>query len=165
MLLVAFVMRFFIFQPFVVEGQSMEPNFHNNEYLLVQKLSYRLNNPQRGDVIIFQAPTNLQSDYIKRVIALPGETVKIVNNKIYVNGTQITEDYLPKNDLTLINQDPNLELEQTMGANQYFVLGDNREHSSDSREFGVVDKSLIIGKVFVTVYPWQYFSFLPKVSY
>jgi len=164
-LLAAFLIRYFLIQPFVVEGQSMEPNFHNNEYLVVNKLSYRIGEPKRGDIIIFQAPSAPQFDYIKRVIALPGETVKISNNKIYINNKPIDEKYLDGSEKTLINQDPNMSLERIVGPNEYFVLGDNREHSSDSREFGIVSKSLIVGKVFVSVYPWNYFGLIPHQQY
>ena len=164
-LLAAFIIRTFLIQPFVVEGQSMEPNFHNQEYLIVEKVLYRLNDPKRGDVIIFQAPSNPDFDYIKRIIALPGEKIKIVNNSVYVNNIKINESYLDKNELTLINQNENSILERVMGPNEYFVLGDNREHSSDSREFGALPKSKIIGHVWVTVYPWKNFGTVSAENY
>jgi len=164
-LLAAFLIRYFLIQPFVVEGQSMEPNFHNSEYLIVEKVSYRFSEPKRGDVIIFKAPSNPDLDYIKRIIALPGETIKITDNVIYVNGTAIKEKYIPSNDLTLINQDENSSLEKTLGPDEFFVLGDNREHSSDSREFGILDRSKIIGKVWVVVYPWNNLEIIPHQQY
>lgn len=164
-LLAAFLIRYFLIQPFVVEGQSMEPNFHNNEYLVVEKVSYRFGEPKRGDVVIFKAPTNPDLDYIKRIIAVPGETIKIANNKIYINGVQISEEYIPSSDLTLVSQDNTTIMEKILGTNEYFVLGDNREHSSDSREFGILEKSLIIGKVWVTVFPWNNFGIIPHPEY
>ena len=164
-LLAAFLIRYFVIQPFVVEGQSMEPNFHDKEYLVVEKLSYKLGTPKRGDVIIFQAPNNPQFDYIKRIIALPGETIKIGNNTILVNGKDLDEAYLSKDEKTLISQDPKMSLERMLSENEYFVLGDNRDHSSDSREFGILDSSLIIGKVWISVFPWQYFGAIPRPSY
>jgi signal peptidase I len=164
-LLAAFIIRYFLIQPFVVEGQSMEPNFHNNEYLVVEKVSSHFAQYKRGDVVVFKSPTNPDLDYIKRIIAVPGETIKITNNKIYINGTQIDEDYIPSGDLTLIDQDNKMILEKTLGPNEYFVLGDNREHSSDSREFGVLDKSSIVGKVWITVYPWNNFGIIAHPQY
>lgn len=164
-LLTAFVIRFFIIQPFVVEGQSMEPNFHNQEYLIVQKISYKISQPKRGDVIIFKAPNNPGYDYIKRIIALPGDNIKIEKNSVYINGKKINESYLAANELTLVGQNENLALEKTIGPNEFFVLGDNRQHSSDSREFGPLDKSNIIGKVWVTVYPWSNFGVIKNPVY
>jgi signal peptidase I len=164
-LLTAFLIRYFLIQPFVVEGQSMEPNFHNNEYLIIDKLSYKFHEPNRGDIIIFQAPNAPQYDYIKRVIGRPGETIKIANNKIYINNQPIDETYLQPNERTLINQDPKMTMERTLGPNEFFVLGDNRQHSSDSREFGILDKSKILGRVWVTVYPWDDFSLIHNPSY
>ena len=164
-LLAAFLIRFFLIQPFVVEGQSMEPNFHNQEYLIVEKVSYKIGEPHRGDVVIFKAPSNPDYDYIKRVIALPGETIKIANNTIYINGHAIDETYLAPDELTTVSYDPKMTLERTLGENEFFVLGDNRDHSSDSREFGVLTKDKIIGKVFVTVYPWSNFGLLPHPEY
>ena len=101
-LLMAFLIRFFVFQPFVVQGVSMEPNLHDSQYLIVDRFSYRIGNPERGDVIIFQAPGNEQVDYIKRVIGLPGETVEITDNQITINGQLIEEKYLPTDFQTLI---------------------------------------------------------------
>jgi len=164
-LLAAFLIRYFLIQPFVVEGQSMEPNFHNQEYLIVEKVSYKIHEPERGNVIIFRAPSNPEYDYIKRIIALPGETVKIENNTIYINGVKVEENYLDTNETTLVGQDEKMTLERTLGPNEYFVLGDNREHSSDSREFGLLEKSEIIGKVWVSVFPWSYFGFIPQPTY
>ncbi len=164
-LVIFFASRYFLVQPFVVEGHSMDPNFSDQEYLLVNRLSYRISTPKRGDVVVFKAPSNPQYDYIKRVIGLPGETVVIKDNHIYVNGQIIQEDYLAADTQTLIKNSKTATLEITLNNDEYFVLGDNREHSSDSREWGVLPKNMIIGKAWLSIYPWKTFGFIPSVSY
>jgi len=164
-LLAAFIIRYFLIQPFVVEGQSMEPNFHNNEYLIVEKVSYRFHQPKRGEVIIFKAPNNPQFDYIKRIIGLPGETIKISNSNVYVNDIRLDESYLTAAEKTYLTQDPKITIERSLGQDEFFVLGDNRTHSSDSREFGALNKSNIIGRVWVSVYPWNNFGTIPSQQY
>jgi len=131
-LLIVIPIRMLVMSPYSVKGQSMEPNFHNNDYLLVDKLSYRFTEPKRGEVIVFRAPDGV-SYYIKRIIGLPGETIEINNNSIVIfnkefpNGLQLHEKYLPDDDLTLNN------MKIVLKENEYFVLGDNREASFDSR--------------------------------
>jgi len=164
-LVISFLIRAFLFQPFVVDGQSMNPNFQNEEYLLVNKLIYRVDKPNRGDVIVFKAPNNPKNDYIKRIIGLPGETVKIANDKIYINGNELNEFYIPSDYLTYIKNNPNVSLEVILEDDQYFVLGDNRQHSSDSREWGILPKENIIGKAWLAVYPWKIFGFIPTPLY
>jgi len=164
-LVISFLIRSFLFQPFVVEGHSMDPNFFDKEYLLVNKLSYRISQPKRGDVIVFKAPSNPQVDYIKRIIGLPGETVKIANNTIYVNNKPVNEPYIPSDISTLVKNEPNMTLAVELKNDQYFVLGDNRQHSSDSREWGILPEENIIGKAWVSVYPWKDFGFVPKEQY
>jgi signal peptidase I len=161
---IAFLVRFFLIQPFVVEGQSMEPNFHDREYLLVNKLVYRLHKPQRGDVIVFHPPSRPDINYIKRIIALPGDTVDIQDDKILVNGVQIDEPYLGGNK-TLIQNSPVAHLKETLGQDMYFVLGDNREHSSDSREIGDIPAANIIGKAWIVVFPQKYFGLVHHPTY
>lgn len=162
--LIAFFVRFFLFQPFVVEGSSMEPNFHNAEYLLVNKLSYRLAAPKRGDVIVFHPPTAPSVNYIKRIIATPGETVEVKNGQIFVNNTEIDEPYIPA-EKTLVRNSEAANLKTTLGENEYFVLGDNRDHSSDSREWGNVPKENIIGKAWVILFPVKNFGLVFHPSY
>lgn len=164
-LILAFLIRTFLFQPFVVEGQSMEPNFFNEEYLLVNRMTYRIGDPQRGDVIVFQAPSNPEYDYIKRVIGLPGETVKVEDNNIYINNELLDENYTNQTNSTIFEDTKNYKLEVTLDDDEYFVLGDNRDHSSDSRDWGTLPKNNIIGKAWVSVYPWDIFGFIPKAEY
>ena len=159
------VVYLFIVQPHEVKGNSMEPNFHNNEYILTDKISYKFGRPQRGDVVIFKAPTNPDIDYIKRVIAVDGERVRIEKGDIYVNGQLLNEPYL--NDRTLLFPGSSIkEGEEIVVPDEHlFVLGDNRPHSSDSREFGPIPKRSVIGRAFLRYWPPQMFGILPKASF
>ena len=134
----------------------MEPNFFDKEYLIIDEISYRLRAPQRGEVIVFKYPENPKEYFLKRIIALPGERVKISEGKITIynqehpEGVVLDEPYLPADLLT--------SGERTfvpLNENQYFVLGDNRDNSYDSRRFGAVDKSLVVGRVFVRGWPFN----------
>lgn len=166
--LIAFCLRYFAVQPFIVDGQSMEPNFVNNEYLLAEKISYIVGQPERGDAIIFRYPGNPSINYIKRIIGLPGETVKIDENKVTIinsdhpSGMTLVESYIPSTTLTLTPE--GTPYEKTLGANEYFVLGDNREHSSDSREWGVLPRANIIGRAWLTVVPLDRFGIQKRYS-
>lgn len=162
---VAAIIRYFLFQPFIVDGSSMEPNFHNNEYIVVEKLSYRFHAPRRGDVIVLEYPGNISVDYIKRIIGLPGETVKIDNGQVFVNGTQLQEPYLTNGQTTTIGGSSSTPYQVTLGENQYFMLGDNRDHSSDSRDWGVLDRSLIVGRAALVLYPSQDFHAVAAPKY
>lgn len=164
-LIMAFLIRFFIFQPFVVQGISMEPNLHDSEYLIVDRLTYRIKMPEKGDVIVFRAPDNQQVDYIKRIIAVPGDEIKIVNNQITINDKPIEEKYLPNDFKTLINGSLETDMEKTVGSDEYFVMGDNREHSLDSRIFGVIKKSAIVGRALYILYPLENFGRVFEASY
>src|SRR3989338_3315005 len=159
------VVYLFIVQPHEVKGNSMEPNFHNNEYILTDKISYKFGQPQRGDVVIFKAPTNPDIDYIKRVIAVAGERVRIEKGDIYINGQQLSEPYL--NDRTLLFPGSSIKdgEEIVVPDEHLFVLGDNRPHSSDSREFGPIPKRSVIGRAFLRYWPPQMFGLLPKASF
>jgi|GEM_PF-159297 signal peptidase I len=149
--------RYFVIQPFMVDGASMEPNFYNKQYLVINEISYRFQEPSRGEVVVFKNPQNTKEYYIKRIIALPGETVKVEGGEIYVQEiakddfVQIKEfDYLPEDTKTFGNIQ-NLEL----GNDEYFVLGDNRKNSKDSRILGPIKRELITGKVWVRGFPFK----------
>lgn len=159
LLILGLLFRFFILQPFVVDGNSMEPNFHDQEYLLVNQLTYRLRPPERGETIIFRFPKNPQEDYIKRIIGLPGETVEIADGQILINSQLLDEKYLTADEQTIANGGLT-PFEKILGSDEYFVMGDNRTHSSDSREWGAVPKKNIIGRAWLVVYPWQYHGFI-----
>lgn len=153
-LAIAFLIRYFLVQPFIVEGSSMEPNFLNQEYLLVNKVSYQIKEPRRGDVIVFRPVESPYLNYIKRVIGLPGETVEIKNGKVWIDGKELEEDYLAKDIKTLISGSAKTST-ATLKNDQYFVLGDNRQFSKDSREIGIIPKINIVGPTWVVVYPFN----------
>ena len=168
--IIAFVIvapiRYFLFQPFIVSGASMAPNFATGDYLIVDEISYRLAEPQRGDVVVFDASFikgyNGQR-FIKRVIGLPGETIDIAGGKVEITKegktTVLTEKYLPTNLRTFGN------VNITLNPNEYFVMGDNRDYSYDSRMWGVVTKKYIIGKAFLRVLPITALSEISRPAY
>lgn len=146
--------RYFLVQPFFVRGASMEPTFHDGEYLLIDQLSYRFREPKRGEVIVFRFPRDPSQFFIKRIIGLPGETVRIVDGQVVIlnsqfqSGVLIDEsDYLP-DDLRTGGQ-----VELSLGENQYFVLGDNRTASSDSRSWGSLTQDAIVGRAWIRAFP------------
>lgn len=154
MALAVFVIIYlFLFQPHQVKGSSMYPNFHNGEYILTDKISYKLGNPQKGDVIIFKAPKNEEYDYIKRIIGLPGDTIEVLNSKIYLNQQLLDEPFLPSDYITSGGTFLRPGLTVTVPPDEFFVMGDNRSHSSDSREWGFVPKENIVGKAWIRYWP------------
>lgn len=134
------ITHYFFYSVLVVRGASMEPNYYDGEVLAVSKISYQIDNPKRGDVVAMFFPGETDKRFIKRVVALPGETVSITEGMVYVNGQPLPEDYLPKDLATT----PDLTRQLT--EDEYFVMGDNRTASSDSRAWGPVPESYIIGK-------------------
>jgi signal peptidase I len=147
------IIYLFIAQPHKVSGNSMLPNFQNGNYILTDKISYRFSLPKYTDVVVLKDPLDPSKDFIKRVIAVPGDTVMVKGNLVYVNGNLLDERYLPSDRPTTAGAFLHEGEEITAGANQYFVFGDNREHSSDSREWGPVTKEGIIGKVIIRYWP------------
>lgn len=156
--LVIFLLIRFAVQNFRIEGYSMEPNFHDGQFLFVNKIVYMLHPPERGDVIVFVPPNNSTRDFIKRVIALPGEKVEIIAGKVYINGEELKESY-PLNAATYSSGPV------TVPPDEYFVLGDNRNYSSDSHSWGTVSVKKIIGKAWVSYWPPQLMGFVPTYSY
>lgn len=154
-LITIMVIRYFLFKPFYVKGESMEPNFHDHEYLIIDELSYRLREPFRGDVIVFHYPNDPKEFFLKRIIALPGERVKVADGKVTVyndahpEGVEIKEVYLPEDLETMGDQ------AVTLGSDEYFVMGDNRPNSFDSRRFGPIHKSLIVGRALFRGWPFD----------
>jgi signal peptidase I len=147
----------FAVQNFRVEGISMEPGLQNNEFVLVNKLAYDFHAPQRGDVIVFHYPLDPQEDFIKRIIGLPGDTVKITPTQIYVDGHLLTEPYISHAYNANVNT-------WHLGSGQYFVMGDNRPESYDSRSWGPVPASYIIGKAALIYWPLNNIEFVPTYS-
>lgn len=158
------IIYLFLFQPHQVKGSSMLPNFYDGEYILTDKISYRLKEPQRSDVIIFRAPRNKEYDYIKRVVGLPGDTLKIKSGKIFVNNNPLNEIYLPSDYITSPGKFYKEDEDFVIPKDQYFVLGDNRSHSSDSREWGLVPKENIVGKAWLCYWPVDRFGIIPKTA-
>lgn len=156
---VVFAIAIFLFvyllvmQPHKIKGTSMEPNFPDGQYLLTDKISYRFKEPERGQVIVFEAPGTQGEEFIKRIIALPGERVKLENNTIYINGERLDEDYLSRRIVTEPRSFLAEGQEVTVPERQYFVLGDNRPLSSDSRTWGFVSKEKITGKAWFIYWP------------
>lgn len=136
---------------FIVDGPSMQPNFETGQFVLVSRVNYLVSEPQRGDVVVFKYPGNPQEDYIKRVIGTSGDTVEIRDTQVYVNGVQLDEPYI--NEPCLPSRCPDNVWE--LGADEFFVMGDNRNHSSDSRAFGPVKRDLIIGEALIRYWPPQ----------
>lgn len=152
------VVYLFLMQPHQVSGDSMYPNLENGDYVLTDKISYRLDTPKRGDVVVFHAPAAAQCpqgtgcDYIKRIIGVPGDTVEIRDGAFYLNGQQLDEAYLPEG-LVTAEQSFILNRSVTLGADEYFVSGDNRPRSSDSRAWGPITSSEIVGRAFFRYWP------------
>jgi signal peptidase I len=154
----------FVAQPVVVEGTSMDPNLHEGERLLVDKLiyyklqSFGLGHIERGDIVVFWYPKNPEQSYVKRVIGLPGETVELRNGKVFVDGREMNEPYLsPTNNQAMASM-PSTRVE----AHYYFVMGDNRDNSSDSRIWGQVPEKYIYGKAFFRYWSPSQAGFLPN---
>ena len=143
--------RYFLIQPFYVKGASMEPNFYDHEYLIIDELSYRFRDPLRGEIIVFRYPRDPSQFFIKRVIGLPGETIEITNGKVviyndsYPNGMTLQEEY--------IVEVTDGKKKTVLGEEEYYLLGDNRDESLDSRSFGVVEDDSIIGRVWIRGLP------------
>jgi signal peptidase I len=164
--LVIFLAIHFSIQASTVLGVSMQPGLHDGEWVLVNYWSYRFGSPQRGDVIVFRPPITIEgADYlIKRIIAVPGDTISISATAVYVDGKQLNEPYLaplPSDGVeTVTGVVSNLQLKK----DQYWVMGDNRRDSLDSRSFGVVTRQNIVGKAEVVMWPLNSLQFLPTYS-
>ncbi|MEK7173520.1 MAG: signal peptidase I [Patescibacteria group bacterium] len=152
-LIIVLPIRMFVAQPFIVRGASMEPNFEDGEYLIVDELSYLLRKPERGEVIVFRYPEDPSQFFIKRIIGLPRETVVIENGSVRIqdatggNGFALDESYL--SDTVVTAPDSTVTLE----AEEYFVMGDNRMESSDSRRWGTLENDLLIGRALLRLWP------------
>lgn len=145
---------------FRIEGDSMLTAFENGQFVLADRVSYRLGEPQRGDVVIFEYPRAPQEDYIKRVIGLPGENVRIDGGAVYINGQLLSEPYV-NGQQTLAYRNVNL----TLAEGQYFVMGDNRNYSSDSRAWGPLPRANIIGKAVLCYWPPSAWRVITRPQY
>jgi signal peptidase I len=163
----ALFIRFFVAAPYVVSGASMEPNFYDWHYLIIDRISYDFEQPQRGDIIVFGLPQDTSRALIKRVIGLPGETVVLsgpaptvtIINAAHPSGFTLAEPYIDPAD-----QGGPTDMRVTLGPGQYFVLGDNRKVSADSRTWGILPRADIVGRVFLRLYPFNEIGILPAES-
>jgi len=157
-LLIFLVIRFAA-QSFRVDGESMEPGFHTDEYVLVDKVTYLFHAPERGDIIVFHYPLDTTRDFIKRVIGVPGDVVSTTSSSVIVDGQTLHEPYISV-PFNFVSD------KWKLGPNQFFVMGDNRNNSLDSRSWGLLDKSYIVGKVVAVYWPvtnWEFINTFPSV--
>ncbi|KPJ73414.1 hypothetical protein AMJ48_01510 [Parcubacteria bacterium DG_74_1] len=163
-LLIVVPIRTFLFQPFFVRGESMTPAFENGDYLIIDEISYRFQDPQRGEVIVFKYPNDPSQRYIKRIIGLPGETVEIKDGIVAISNQKEPyvldeSDYLPSDIFT-----PG-EILISLAEDEYFVLGDNRRASADSRRWGSLARQNIIGRVLLRAWPFTAFAKIEAPGY
>ncbi|OGE79042.1 MAG: signal peptidase I [Candidatus Doudnabacteria bacterium RIFCSPHIGHO2_01_FULL_46_14] len=158
--------RYFLFQPFVVTGDSMRPNFHDGNYLIIDELTYRFREPSRGEVVVMRFPKDPSQFFIKRIVALPSEHIVIRDGRVTIynsenqDGILLEEPYLVSQNITYGNIDRKLK------EDEFFVLGDNRLSSSDSRVWGILPKDDIIGRVYLRLFPVQELElFIPSPVY
>lgn len=149
--ILAVIIRMFILQPFYIPSGSMEPTLQINDRIIVSKISYRLHEPERGDIVVFKFPLDTKRDFVKRLIGKGGETVAIRDSKLYINDKLVPEEYLP----------PGLEINEDYGPvrvpeGHYLMMGDNRNNSDDGRKWGPLSKDLIIGKAVMVYWPLQH---------
>ncbi len=160
-LVIVLPFRLFIAQPFIVSGASMSPTFETGQYLIIDQLSYRFDSPHRGDVVVFKYPNDPSKYFIKRIIGLPGETVEVRGNQVIIKdtvaGTErvLTEPYLPKTSGGFGN------VTERLDPDEYYVMGDNRDQSSDSRQWGPVRDRYIVGRALVRLLPPTLLGLLP----
>jgi len=158
--------RYYLIQPFFVKGQSMEENFLDKDYILVDKLSYRLEPPRRGDVIVFRFPQDPKEYFIKRIVGLPGETVEIRNNRVIVYTNRFPDGLTLDERIYLApRQETRGAIRTQLADEEYFVLGDNRLHSSDSRSWGLLERQFISGRAWVRLWPLDRIIGIPRVQY
>ena len=160
--------RYFLIQPFYVKGASMEPSFHDHEYLIINEIVYRFDEPQRGDIVVFRYPKDPSQYFIKRIVGLPGEKVKIKEGEIIIYNDQFPDGINLNEDVYLFEDEKTPHLGKTefiLETDEYFVLGDNRDASLDSRKFGPVPRRLIIGKAWVRGWPLEKITIFETPEY
>jgi len=152
-LLVVVPIRLYVAQPFVVQGASMEPTFHGGEYLIVDQMSYRFNEPERGDVVIMRYPKDESIFFIKRIIGLPGETVELSGERVSIGHGESAEPFTLDESFLEPDRLQNQYGVYTLGSDEYFVMGDNRKESSDSRSWGALKRREIVGRAYLRLLP------------
>lgn len=161
--LIVFPIRYFLFQPFIVNGTSMAPSFETADYLFIDEISFRFREPERGEVVVFKAPLEPKDRYIKRIIGLPGETVNVSNGLVYI--TQTEKFLLDESEYLLEDTVTHGEVSVILGEKEYFVMGDNRQFSSDSRRWGVLPKENIVGRAFFRLLPFKNILVISEPEY
>ncbi|MCA9360661.1 signal peptidase I [Candidatus Nomurabacteria bacterium] len=162
-ILIVIPIRMFIAQPFIVSGASMDNTFHSGQYLIVDQVTYLFEKPSRGDVIVFRYPKDPSKFFIKRVIGLPGDTLSIENSRVTIvneanpDGFTLDEPYIK-------SMEPTSPFTETLGEREYFVMGDNRDQSSDSRSWGVLQEERIVGRALVRLFPPSALDYLPGAT-
>jgi signal peptidase I len=159
-LLIVVPIRAFVAQPFIVSGHSMDPTFADGEYLIVDEITYRFDEPERGDIIVFRPPTDKSKFYIKRIIGLPGEKVE-VNDGIVTIFKNENDDGIVLDEPYILKKSSDTDKIWELGADDYFVMGDNRTESSDSRSWGTLDGGAIVGRAFIRLLPLQEIKLKP----
>lgn len=150
LIIVVILIHFFMATIAIVDGVSMEPNFHTGEYLVVDRFDYNFGSPARGDAVVLKFPGDPDhKKYIKRIIGLPGDWVKIEGGQVYLNGKLLNEPYIPSNIATTSDQN----IDTIVQPNEYFIMGDNRPNSNDSRIWGTAGRRFLIGKAVFQIYP------------
>ena len=157
--------RYFLIQPFYVKGASMEPNFYDHEYLIIDEISYRLRKPQRGEIIVFKYPNDPSQYFIKRVVGMPGETVEIKDGRVRIYPTENSVGYYLNEGQYLTDVDTFSDKKFDIGADEYFVLGDNRPSSLDSRVFGPIHENAVVGRVWLRGWPATKFRIFRTPEY
>ncbi|MEK7511841.1 MAG: signal peptidase I [Patescibacteria group bacterium] len=159
--------RYFLIQPFYVKGASMEPSFYDHEYLIIDEIGYRIGEPNRGDIIVFKYPKDPSQYFIKRIVGLPGEKIEISDNQVYIYKDKDRKQkfLLDENDYLQSGVNTTGDKNWLLGPDEYYVLGDNRENSLDSRIFGPVYRDLIVGKVWLRGWPFWRATLFSEVSY
>ena len=160
-----FFIYLLIMRPHKISGQSMMPNFQDAEYLLTEKVTYYTRNPERGDVVVFMPPVSTTDEYIKRVIGLPGELVLLKDSHVYINDKLLNEPYLKDSVVTTGGSFLGDDKEYKVPDGQYFVMGDNRPNSSDSRYWGTITKKVISGRAWIAYWPVSLMGVVPKPNY
>lgn len=149
-LAIVVVVKHFLFQPFYVKGASMEPTYEDHEYLIIDELTYRFHPPARGEVVVFRYPNDTSQFFIKRVIGLPGEKVEVRDDNVWINGQLLNESaYLADS----VKSSGTIDI--TLSSKEYFLMGDNRQASLDSRIFGPVNRSYIVGRTWFRAFPFS----------
>jgi signal peptidase I len=159
-ILIVIPIRMFIAQPFIVSGASMDETFHSGEYLIVDQLSYYFEQPKRGEVVIFKYPRDPSKYFIKRVIGIPGDTLSIDGNTVSITNEANPDGFI-LDEPYIKSMRPGASLTETLGEHEYFVMGDNRDQSSDSRTWGVLQESYIVGRAFLRLFPPGELDYFP----